>query len=792
MTFDIGLVLFILAVSFVLFVTEWLRMDVVALLVLGALTVTGLVTPKDALAGFSNPAVITVWAMFMLSAGLTQTGVADLLGKHTLRLAGRGEARMVAVIMVTSGVLSAFMNNIGVAALMLPVVMDMSRRTGVAASRLLIPLAFGSLLGGLTTLVGTPPNLIASQAMQDHGLRPFALFDFTPVGGIVMLAGIAFVTLWARRWLPRKNPSATRSATPDSVEASNLEEPYALHEQSAVLRIREGAPLAGRTLEESRLGSATGLNVYAVVRGDTPHPVPAPSFRLEVGDRLLVGGKLDRFDELRAWQEVVVEEENPAPEKLQSASLELAELQIPDASELVGRTLREVAFRQEHHAAVLALARGAQLIHRQLADTPLAGGDRLLIEGTRERVESLRMSSLLIPGPDTPPGELTRRYGIDDRLLTVRFADTSVLVGKSVTESRIGDALGLAVIAILRDGNRHLWPGTHEPLRAGDRLVVRGRPEDLSVFYGIQGLEVEQEVPGDVAKQALELGSERIGLVEATLAPRSVLAGKTLRQADFRSRYGLRALAIQRGDRVYRSDLRDRKLRFGDVLLLMGERDRASQLGREPDLLVLSEALGVSRNTSRAPVAAALMIGVLIPVLLGWLPIAVTAVIGATLMVVTGCLTMPEAYRAVEWRAIFLIAGMLPLGVAMQTSGTATLLAESTVSLAAEIGPWGVIVALYVITSMATMVIPTAALIVLMAPVVIKASATLGISPHATMMAVAIAASASFTSPISHPANLLVMGPGGYRFVDYIKIGVPLTLLIGVVTMVVLPWVWPL
>lgn len=795
MTFDIALVLIILAAAFVLFVTEWLRMDVVALLVLGTLAVTGLVTPEQSLEGFANPAVVTVWAMFMLSAGLTQTGVAQMIGQQTMRLAGRGELRMVVVIMIASGVMSAFMNNIGVAALMLPVVLDMARRTGVAPSRLLMPLAYGSLLGGLTTLIGTPPNLIVSEILREAALEPFRLFDFTPVGGVVMLAGVAFVALWARRWLPRRDPATETSTDPGegAEPADGLEGPYALHERTAVLRVGADSPLVGVTLEESRLGTATGLNVLAIERKGKPHPAPDPGFVLDAGDRLMVQGRLDRFADLQAWRQVVVEDDNLGPERLVSESFELAEFEIPTGSYLAGQTLGEVAFRQRHHAFVVALVRGPEVRRGLLADEPLQAGDRLLIEGAGDRIEALREAALLQAVEPVDRAELTRRYRLEHRLVTIRFPDGSPLVGRSVTESRLGDALGFGVIAILRGATRLLWPGSNVRLKVGDRLVASGRPEDLQVFYGLQSLELDQEAGEEASPELAVLRSERIGLVEVTLSPRSRLAGKTLRQAAFRARFGMQAVAVLRAGRAHRSDLRDLELRFGDVLLLQGPRDKAALLSQEPDLLVLTKAFGRQHDTKCAPLAALIMIAVLVPVLLGWLPIAVTAVVGAALMVTTGCLSMEEAYRAVEWRAIFLIAGMLPLGAAMQDSGAAALLAEGTVELASSVGgPWGVVIGLYLITAAATMVIPTAALVVLVGPIAIKAAADMGISPHAVLMAVAIAASASFTSPISHPANLLVMGPGGYRFSDYLKVGVPLTILIGLVALLVLPWFWPL
>jgi len=373
-------------------------------------------------------------------------------------------------------------------------------------------------------------------------------------------------------------------------------------------------------------------------------------------------------------------------------------------------------------------------------------------------------------------------------LFAVRVPAESVLIGKSLRESRLGDALALAVLGIIREDNAWLLPESDEVLQAEDRLLVRGKPEDLDVFRGLQDLEIESGSAHGL--QALE--SDEVSLVEATLSPRSRLVGKTLQQLEFRARYGLQALAILREGQAHRSGLRDIELRFGDVLLLFGKRERAALLTSEPDFIVLTQTLREVVRNEKAPLAVLILAAMLAPVLLGVLPIAIAAVGGATLMVLLRCLTMEEAYRAVDWRSIFLIAGMLPLGLAMQQTGAANLIAEGVLHVAGSLGPWGVIAALYLVTAAATMVIPTAALVVLMAPIVLKASADMGISPQTSMMAMAIAASASFSSPISHPANLLVMGPGGYRFKDYVKIGVPLTILVLIVTMLVLPWVWPL
>ncbi|MBK5100780.1 MAG: anion permease, partial [Desulfobacteraceae bacterium] len=238
--------------------------------------------------------------------------------------------------------------------------------------------------------------------------------------------------------------------------------------------------------------------------------------------------------------------------------------------------------------------------------------------------------------------------------------------------------------------------------------------------------------------------------------------------------------------------LRDVDLRFGDALLLLGPRSKLQLLGREPDIIVLTGSAQQELRLKKMKLSLVIMVGILLPVILGWVPIYIAAVVGAALMVLTGCLTMDEAYRQIEWKAVFLIAGLLPLGTALDKTGAAQLIAEGVVALVGPLGPNAVMLGLVALTFLATCFIPTAALVVLMAPIVLNTATNMGLSPHSLIMAVAIAASASFTTPISHPANILVMGPGGYRFVDYLKVGGLLTLVILVVLMLVMPLFWPL
>ena len=394
-TVSIALVLGILLACLVLFVTEWLRADLVALLAMGTLAVTGQLTPAEALAGFSNPAVITVWAMFILSAGLTRTGVAEALGRRLLPWAGRGEARMIAVIMLVSGVLSAFMNNIGVAALMLPVVIGLARRADVKPSRLLMPLAFGCLLGGLTTLIGTPPNLLVAEALNAAELPTFEMFDFTPIGGAVMLGGIAFVALVGRRLLPRQDLG--RETSP--VDPRQLWSEYALTERSAVLLVGQGSPLIGRTMRDSRLRSAAGLNVYAVIRDGHTVPAPDPAMPLRAGDRLVVAGPLDRFDELKAWRDIEVASSDVEFKRLVSAEVRLAEIDLTPGSALIGQTLAQTSFRTRFGVIVVALRREGSVRQEGLAHLPLHSADRLLVQGSREQLEELAAAPCGAPSP---------------------------------------------------------------------------------------------------------------------------------------------------------------------------------------------------------------------------------------------------------------------------------------------------------------------------------------------------------------------------------------------------------
>jgi di/tricarboxylate transporter len=778
MTSDIALVLVIIGVAVILFVSERLRVDLVALMVLGTLVLTGLVTTTEALSGFSNPAVITVWAMFILSGGLTNSGVANILGKQVMRLAGNQQFRLMVLIMLTAAVLSAFMNNVGVAALLLPVVMEIARRTGQPPSKLLIPLAFGALLGGLTTLIGTPPNILASDALRDAGMEPFGLFDFAPVGIVVMLAGIAFIALIGRHLLPNRDPAKGLS----KASAEDLDEFYRIEDQMVMLRIPDGSQLAGMTLAESQLGRILGLNVVAIVHNGQYQFSPLPSHSLYEGDKLFAIGSIENLEELKQHQVETIDRFPLTIDHIEAAGIELAEVTLTAKSDMIGKTLYDIALRGNFGLNVISIRRGQELIRDNLNATVLVKGDILLIQGTASSIQKLKESNEL----QISEIESTDLARLKEKLLLVHIPEHSTLVGKTLNDSQLGAAYGLTVLRIMREDEALVLPESSDKILAGDTLLVQSLEEKIAAIRGLEELELDK----DISKSPL-LESEQMSLIEVVLSPHTTLVGKTLRELHFRAKYGLSVLAIWRAGEAYQEDLANMALRFGDALLLFGPRENIEVLSSEPDFLVLTEDLQPAVNKKKAPIAVAIMAAVFITVLIGWLPIAAAAVIGGTLMVLTKVLSMEDAYRYIEWPAVFLIAAMLPLGIAMQNSGAADYVSNGMLSIIGDFGPTAVLAGIFILSILASQVMPNAAVVVLMAPIAIATANDMDISVLTLMMGVAIAASASFLSPVSHPANILIMGPGGYRFSDYIKIGLPLTILILVIVVLILPIVWP-
>ncbi|MDK1118378.1 MAG: SLC13 family permease [Anaerolineae bacterium] len=596
MTSQIALTLAIIVGALIIFGTEKLRVDVVAMLVLLTVGLTGLVGPKEVFAGFSNSAVITVWAVYIVSGGLFKTGVADILGKFILRLSGNSEKRLIVVIMLTCGLMSAFMNNVGATAMLLPAVVSVAKQTKVPVSKLLIPLSFSSLMGGSLTLIGTPANILATNIVAESGLPTFGFFDFTLIGLVVFTIGILYMVFIGRHLLPVRQP-------------------------------------------------------------------PGP------GD-VQVKGQLRKY---------------------------ISEVRVLPDGKLTGHTLLESKLGADYDLTVIALVRGSKTIKKLERDTVIESDDILLIEGSVENLLRARKE------------------------------------------------LGLATA---NESKRHA--------------------------------------------ELDKLSEEEIGIIEATLAPRSSLVGRSLRSLNFRGRYGFTVLAIRRQGEIITKRLRSVRLQFGDDLLMQGPRRRLAALQESNDFLVLEPLDIPESRTRKMPIAIGWMLLVVGLTLFGGLDISIAMVTGAVGMVLTGCLSMDEAYESIDWRTVFLVAGMLPLGAAMETTGTARYVADLLLGTIGSLGPMAALAGVYLLAALITQPMSNAAAMVLVVPIALDTALGLGANHLSFTLAAIIGAATSFLTPVGHKANVLVYGPGGYKFFDYARVGALLTLFLFIGTMIALPLLFPL
>jgi di/tricarboxylate transporter len=554
------------------------------------------------------------------------------------------------------------------------------------------------------------------------------------------------------------------------------------------LRVPHGSLLAGKSIADISMGALTGLTVVAIMRGGRTMLAPEPSSRLAADDLIIIEGRLDRLNEFRGWQKLQIED---APGVLAGGCLDdvcYGEATVGPQSPLVNTSYYEAHFRKNYGINVLAVRQAGILKRSQLASHVLQTGDVLIVRGREQALQGLQASGAVTGVQPISHEELVRRYDLQEQLCVVRIAQDSTLVGRTLSRSRMGAVFGLHVLALVRETATIPLPGPDEIIQRGDRLVIGCRKEDFDLLRGLQELQIESEAAASIG----DLESDQIGLIEVVLAPRSNVAGKTLRDIRFRGKYGMQVIAIWREGKAIRTNMRDIELRFGDALLLMGNREHVRRLKDDGDFILLSQADRPVVHKRKAPVSAGIMAGFVVVVLAGWLPISTAALTAAVLMIVAGCLTIDEAYKAIDWKSVFLIAGMMPLGIAIQKSGAAELIAAQALSLHAGVGPWGVLILLYCAMTAAGAFIPTSALVVSVAPLFLTIARQIEISPHTVMMVMAVSASASFISPVSHPANVLVMGPGGYRFADYTKVGLPLSLVVMVVGMLMIAVVWPL
>ena len=606
-------VVFVLILAaLVLFATEPVPVDVTALTILVALVLVDPVTQGMAdagllagpvyvlrspgeevaaatargLSGFASSATITVLAMFILSGGVQRTGVVQRLGERVAGLTGDSEGRQVAATIGIVSPLSGFINNTAVVAVLLPMVSDLAHKTRNSPSKLLLPLSYASMFGGMLTLIGTSTNILASELYAEFSGRPFSMFEFTQLGVVVTVVGAAYL-LTVGRWL-----------TPTRIE---------------------------------------------------------------------------------------------------------------------------------------------------------------------------------------PEADLTSEFGLEEYLTEVVVRDDSVLVGKTVSEGLSAAEFDADVLQLVRNGRAFAEPLEPKTIRAGDVLAVRVDRDTLVDLLDAEGLDVLADV--EVTDEELEAPDEASNLVEVVVAPGSRLVGESLAGMAFRQQYDATVLALRRGGELIRERMDDLTLRVGDTLLVQGASESLTRLENNPDFIVAQEIERPDVRSSKTPVAVGLVAAVVGLAALTPIPIVAAALAGALGMVLTGCLRPTEVYDTVQWDVIFLLAGVIPLGLALETTGGAALIADGVVAASATLPAVAVLGLLYVITAVLTNIVSNNASVVLMVPVAIEVAGQLpGDAALAFVLAVTFAASTAFMTPVGYQTNLFVYGPGGYRFTDYVRVGGPLQAIFAVVT----------
>jgi len=596
---QINITLLFLCIASLLLLGNILRADIVALMLMLALGLSGILTPQEAFSGFSRSAVVIMFSAFILAEGLRRSGMTERMGAFIIKLFGAGERRLIFGVMTASAVLSLFMNNIAAASLLFPSLSGVSRRSKVSSSKLLMPLAFGTILGGMATLL-TTTNIVVSGLLRDAKLSGFTLIDFAPVGSLLTLAGILFMVFWGRKLLPNQSPAQRHEGSEESDDLLNT---YLLSERLVRAQVCKGGSLDGITLEKSGLREKHNLNVIAVQRGRSTLPIEAKTI-----------------------------------------------------------------------------------------------------------------------------------------------------------------------------------------LKSKDILLIMARPEDSMP----ESLKDILEVLPSGEWQQDYLSTPNMKLIETAIAPRSHLASQTLREMRFEQKFGAKVLAVWRRGRSIRTRLADLPLEFGDGLLLQGTEKSLSLLRTEPGLILLAESAPSTRMTLRGWFTVLVMAATLIAAVIFSNNIAEIMLTGAVAMVLIRTMSMDQAYRAIDWRSLFLVAGMLPVGVALNKTGASMMLANTILSSLGGSGQLVLLAGFVLLTVASTQIINGAAAVTVIAPIAIATAQQVGMEPRSVAMAVALASSMAFMSPLGHSVNVMVMGAGGYTFKDYARVGIPLTLLLVIILMVALPIIMPI
>jgi di/tricarboxylate transporter len=770
---NLSIVFIVFFSSIVLLCFKRFRPDLIALLALLALTVTGVVTTEEAWSGFGNPAVSTIWIMFVIAAGLQHTGVAGMLCDYLLKIKVLQERGYIVLVILISAGISAFMNNAPCAALLLPIFLELGRRKGISATKLLMPMSFAIVIGGTITLVGTPANLIAADIARSRGLEKIEFFDMSPFGlGMLLVALFYLVPIFLRKKIRSEQPSGSDLRT-----ARDLINQYNLTRNSRWYKIPYNSPLVGTTLGASMLRQATELNVLAIQRFGHVTILPHPDDYLEANDLILIYGDFGNLEFISSWQDLKIEELNDRNPLTSQLPIVMKALVFP-GSELVDKPISQTGLSSSFNTRIVSIIRNNHTIQDFSVSTRLEVRDELLLILSPNRLQYLIESGLLSEFTQIDWNKIGHAYETGERLYVVSIKARTTPGERALNVVSLKAAFDINVLAIQRGSDSIIDIKPQSVIEAGDQVLILASPESISALLGIQKLEPQTNLdPAATLEAAL---GNRFELVEFTISPRSSMSGQSFKELRFSETFGATVLAIWRQGQTKYHGFADYRLQFGDALLMISRTSDVRALRENTELVPLSQFSGSLEYKGSATRAILISIATLIMMFTEVLDIPTTALLAATAMVIFRCITMEQAYKSIDWKSVLLMAGFWPLGIAMAHSGADQIFANWLIGHSVEFGALGVITILYFATNLATAVIPHSTLVVLIAPIAIRCAEILAISHKAAIFAVAIAASACFWSPIAHPVNLMIMSPGKYTFKDFLKMGLPLTLLCGI------------
>ncbi|MDZ4785907.1 MAG: SLC13 family permease [bacterium] len=772
MNFQIASVLIVFLAMSILFLTGAVRYDLTALLGLLFFVFLGFIPPHDAFLGFSSPTIIVFISTFFLSEALFDTGVVDRLGRAIFKLFGKSEHLTILALMIITGLISSSMSNVSTTIIMMPIAAYLVRVGGFSPSKLFMPIAFASLLGGTLTLLGTTPNMIASDVLRASNLHPLTLFSFAPMGLAIMAVGTFFVIATSKWLLPKRKSIGAH-------QEQDIADIYGLKERLFSITIPKGSELAGKSLSSLQLGATLNIAVVAIMSGNQRKNIPNGSDILRVGDTLIVRGKDDHLKRLLALKNVQLEKINSEKLNRILAIWEPIEITISNRSLWIGKRIDSINL-DEVRFALVAIKQNDKINAYDINRHYIEAGDVIcgFFKGSEEKLSEMGREYSIT----------TKKVEVDafkDILFTIPFNSV-----ENIYKSRDNDASFLSVsilhpFLVLKNSEKISIINQSTIFELGDEIVVACEPQRFNLVPELGSLNINSHAPD------IFTDNQETNLIEVALTPRSVLIGQTINEVHFREKYGLQVLALWRQGKPIRTGLTDIVLRIGDALLLFGPPSLFSNLMQDHDFVILSD---IERVPLRKDRALNLLSGLLLFTLMSLAhvaPIHIIAMTTAVFLVLTKAVSLGQVYKNIDWKLVVLVASLLPMGIALDTSGTSQFITNELVSLVGSRNPYFLLASVAFLSSFLSQVLDAGIAVVILGPIAIKAALLASISPYPLVMAVALGASIAFLTPFSHRANLVVMGTGGYKVKDYFMLGAPLSIILFATIIYLVPKFFP-